>query len=413
MKSALMPNTIKAMKGMTGAELRSPFFIYPPVVISFLFLVFPVHAENVSYSPKALALFEQRIEGIASQKEYDAGFILLLEQHGTSVSEFIHGPADGEYPIPVKSMSKWVSTSIILSLVNQGRMKTTDTLGQWVPAFRQTDKANITAKQIMAHVSGFPGYLNCDRPYPALCSNYAVLNTSLPEEALYASLAREPLAAPPATKRIYSDISFIGLRAMAEAATGEKWETLFKKNIAAPLAMKNASYLKNLFDRNPQPATSLSVRPKDYLKFIRIFSQQYCGNEDALPLSRENVRAITLPRFATLPHGSIFSTMDKWAQQQSSDYEYGYGLMMLTLKNENHPSIFLHPGAYGSLAIWDAGRDALLVFGFSGRETKSALPILQAYLELHHSVRLPKDAKPSSPADLCELQKVQAHPSTD
>ena len=86
---------------------------------------------------------------------------------------------------------------------------------------------------------------------------------------------------------------------------------------------------------------------------------------------------------------------------------------MLTLKNENHPSIFLHPGAYGSLAIWDAGRDALLVFGFSGRETKSALPILQAYLELHHSVRLPKDAKPSSPADLCELQKVQAHPSTD
>ncbi len=115
------------------------------------------------------------------------------------------------------------TTPAILQLVQAGKLSLDDPIQKWVPAFRGPGKDLVTVRHLMAHQGGLASYVRF----------YRSLNG---KEDIVAAAAAEGLMSEPETSVRYSDLGFILLMAVVEAASGEDFQVvarnaLFKTSI--------------------------------------------------------------------------------------------------------------------------------------------------------------------------------------
>jgi CubicO group peptidase (beta-lactamase class C family) len=125
------------------------------------------------------------------------------------------------------SLTKVLGPGVIaLRMVGSHRLDLDDPVSRWVPAFRAADRADVRVRDLLTHSSGLPAHA-------PLYAHHAGA------DAVVAAAAATPLAAPPRTSPSYSDLGFIVLGRMLEAA-GD-----------APLAVQVAEALSMLTDEPP------------------------------------------------------------------------------------------------------------------------------------------------------------------
>jgi CubicO group peptidase (beta-lactamase class C family) len=129
------------------------------------------------------------------------------------------------------SMSKQFIGFLTIILAEEGRLKLTDPLGNWLPEFSITDKKNITIQNLLTHTSGIYDYT--DMPD----FNSMVL---YPEDSLVKMMASHALNFPPSEKYSYSNSNFYLLTVIAEKVSGKKFEDLLKEKILIPAGMNNS-----------------------------------------------------------------------------------------------------------------------------------------------------------------------------
>jgi hypothetical protein len=114
------------------------------------------------------------------------------------------------------SLTKPLATTLALMLLHQrGRIDVTEGLESVLPAFAGSDKAGVTLAQLLSHTSGLPDY----RPY-----HTELAMRPFPERtsALRELLRREPLVHRPGERVLYSDLDFMILGWVVEAASGKR-----------------------------------------------------------------------------------------------------------------------------------------------------------------------------------------------
>ena len=121
----------------------------------------------------------------------------------------------------VASLTKVVATTTsIMKLVEDGKIRLNDTIGDFFPEIEDKEVRKVTVQQLLTHTGGF-------RPDFDLRENWTG------REGMLDALKRETLRHPPGTKFVYSDIGFIVLGEIVERVTknhlGEfSYENIFK-----------------------------------------------------------------------------------------------------------------------------------------------------------------------------------------
>lgn len=192
------------------------------------------------------------------------GAVLLISQDGRLVYARAFGSYTLDTRIPIASASKWLSATVLARLVDQGRLDWDDRLGDYaddVPA----DKAALTLRQLLSLTSGLPGGKGSDGD---ACLNDRA--TTL--EACARKILSLPLNAAPGTSFDYGGNSMQVAGWMAERATGQDWNRLFREQLAAPLALQGTDY--GLFPGvdvgNPRIAGGVHSTAPDYLKLVQL-----------------------------------------------------------------------------------------------------------------------------------------------
>ena len=104
----------------------------------------------------------------------------------------------------VASLTKPVATATsIMILVEQGKLRLSDTIGMYIPDIDDANAKKVTILQLLTHTSGY-------RPDFDLGEKWTG------REGMLAALKKEKLRNPPGTKFVYSDIGFIVLREIHE-----------------------------------------------------------------------------------------------------------------------------------------------------------------------------------------------------
>jgi CubicO group peptidase (beta-lactamase class C family) len=135
------------------------------------------------------------------------------------------------------SLTKPLATALALMLLaDQGWLSLNSSLGDIFPeALLPEDKRPLTIRSLLAHRAGLPAW----RPF------YEELLKNPPAErpALLTRLAAgEPLAYPPETATLYSDLGYFLLKAAAEQASAENLEDFCRREIYQPLGLDTLGF---------------------------------------------------------------------------------------------------------------------------------------------------------------------------
>lgn len=198
-------------------------------------------ASPVSAHPRRFAASHAVLEQAVRNRAFPgAAYGVLLNKEMLALDAVGRFTYDSDAPpvtpstiFDLASVTKVVATTAMAMLLyDRGVLRLEAPLTEILPEFASApslDRNFVTLRSLLAHSSGFPGYL---RLFEQHHSPAATLD----------ALMRVPLEAPPGTRAEYSDIGFMLLGRALEVLAGEDLATFFCSQVAAPLQLDTARF---------------------------------------------------------------------------------------------------------------------------------------------------------------------------
>ena len=168
----------------------------------------------------------------------------LVADNGKVIYKKGFGLANMEWNIPnapdtkfrLGSITKQFTATLILQLVEQGKIKLDGKLTDYLPDYRKDTGAKVTIHNLLSHTSGIPSYTSLPGFFQNVSRNPYTVDEFIKK---YAS---GDLEFEPGTKFVYDNSGYFLLGAIIEKVTGKPYEQVLKENIFDPLGMKNTGY---------------------------------------------------------------------------------------------------------------------------------------------------------------------------
>ena len=237
----------------------------------------------------------------AVQQERIAGGSFLVAHKGEIVFREAFGYADRESKrpfttdelCPIASVSKPFLASVLMALVEQGKLKLDDPVAKYLPQFQgvkveggRSPARPMTVRHLLSHTAGFWGNKGITPEKMDLIRNF-----QRPLAEAVNRMAEYDLLYEPGTKFLYSGSGYCVAGRVAEVALEESLEEIAQDALFRPLGLNRTTYL-------PSKEARMAV-PTAYLR------------QNGKLQKQPSMAEIDL-RFI-LPGGSLFTTLDELA----------------------------------------------------------------------------------------------------
>lgn len=214
---------------------------------------------------------DQVLQKMTAQDQFSG--VVLMAKDGKPFFEKAYGFADRDRKIPnnmdtkfrLGSMNKMFTSVAIAQLVQQGKLKYTDTVAQLLPDYPDKDiAAKITVHHLLTHTSGLGDFFSDE--FDKKKDNLRDLKDYLQ------FFTGKPLQFEPGTQWSYSNAGMIVAGLIVERVSGQNYFAYVRDHVYKPASMKDSdSYEKT----KPQPNQSVGYT-KEQGKWV--------SNYDSLPL---------------------------------------------------------------------------------------------------------------------------------
>jgi CubicO group peptidase (beta-lactamase class C family)/acetyl esterase/lipase len=237
----------------------------------------------------------------AVQQELIAGGSFLVAHKGEIVFRKAFGYADLESKrlfttdelLPIASVSKPFMASVLMVLVEQGKVKLDDPVAKCLPEFKgvrveggKSPARPMTVRHLLSHTAGFWGNKGITPEKRDLIRNF-----KRPLAEAVELIAEYDLLYEPGTKWIYSGTGYCVAGRVAEVTLGQSLEEIAQDALFRPLGLNRTTFLPSKEVRKTVPTAYLRKGGK---------------------LQRQRSMAEIDLRFI-LPGGSLFTTLDELA----------------------------------------------------------------------------------------------------
>jgi serine beta-lactamase-like protein LACTB len=252
-----------------------------------------------------------------------------------------YGFSDLENSVPAKantayrlaSISKPITAVAAMQLVERGKLDLDAPVQKYCPAFPQKQWP-VTARQLLAHVSGIRHYKSVEEAYAKQHYNSLV-------DAL-AMFKDDPLLFEPGTKFSYSTFGYVVLGCVIEGASGMKYWDYVRENIAVPAGM-SALRVDDLYAIIPHRAQGYSKTEGGELQNSAI-----ADTSNKIPGGGLSATAEDLAKFAVaLRTGKLLkeeSIKQMWTPQKTRDGQATGGGLGWALTERNGQREVWHDG---------------------------------------------------------------------
>jgi len=185
-------------------------------------------------SGQKAAKIDKLVSGLAASGHFSGQ--VTASENGKIIYDKAFGFANADFKIPnapntrigIASITKPMTSVILLRLVEEGKIKLEDPLSKYIADFPSGDK--ITIDMIHQHRSGI-----LHRVMPPEMESVPVTSTEMIEKVKQSKLAFEP-----GTQRLYSSGGFAVLARVLEIASGKPYAQLLKQYVFDPAGMKDS-----------------------------------------------------------------------------------------------------------------------------------------------------------------------------
>ena len=335
----------------------------------------------------AHGLNEKQLDSLADimQQAVDqqaiAGCSFLIVHRGEVVFREAFGFADieSERPfttnelVPIASVSKPVLASVVMALVDQGKLTLDDPVEKYLPEFKdmkvkggKSPIHQMTIRHLLSHTAGFWGNKRISAEKLDLIRNF-----QRPLGEAVSRMATYELEYQPGTKFVYSGSGFCVAGRVAEVVLNQSLEQIAQEVLFRPLGLSRTTYLPSKEIRETVPTA---------------YSRQSGG-----VLERQPSRTGGELRFI-LPGGSLFTTLDELAtfgamhledgmchekqilskksidemrrfqSRQTATRRYGLGWFCDDIVDQGLADRVYHGGAMGAYLVVDRKRELVGAF---------------------------------------------------
>lgn len=222
---------------------------------------------------------------------------------------------------PIASCSKWLSAALIMTFVDEGKLKLTDTVGRFLPVLSKNGKGAITIKQCLSHTTGILS--------PDLRENLKEMRTVNSMDEAIEQIAQYPVEGQAGKVFRYSNTGLQIAGAVVEKISGKSFETLFAERIAWPLDMKNTDFGKT---KVALPAGGASSTPNDYMNFLTMILNKGRFREKQI-LSEKSIAEMQVNRITT-------EVKVAYSPAEAGGLGYGFGEWIMTDGAIGSPGLF-------------------------------------------------------------------------
>ncbi len=184
------------------------------------------------------------------------------------------------------SLTKVVATTTaVMTLVEQGRLRLNDPVASHVPGFERFGKGGITIRHLLTHVSGLRPDVDLGDPWNGYDAAIELAKDEVP-------------ASGPGEQFVYSDINFFLLGDIVTRITGQSLDAYTRRAVFEPLGMRDTGF-------NPAAALLPRIAPTERCAHLDAWP---CKRPDAAPL-KGVVHDPTARRMGGVAgHAGLFST---------------------------------------------------------------------------------------------------------
>lgn len=337
--------------------------------------------DQQSQIPLDLNTLTKKIDAIADeaiQAHAAPGMVVMVVKNGAVLLEKAYGyhtydKKEKTRPddiFDLASISKIVGTTpLVMHLYEQHRIQLDSTLGYYLPAARNTNKATTTLRRILLHEGGFEPYIpfyrdlkegdmqrTASKTHQIQLADHAFLKNRYYEEVMWPRMLASPIR--DAGKYVYSDISMYAMKEVAETVTGTSIDRFLQDWLFSPIGMQTAGY-------NPRTrfAKRRLVPTEDDRTFRKELLQGYVHDQGA---AMANGVAGHAGLFASANDLAIYAqmllnrgnyggvryfqpaTVDLFTSRQSKSSRRGLGFDRYDLDaSKAYPSRFANESVYG------------------------------------------------------------------
>ena len=230
----------------------------------------------------------------------------------------------------IASCSKWLSAALVMTFVDDGKLRLTDTVGLYLPVLSRYGKGNITISECLSHLTGIKA--------PPLKESLKEMKKIKSMDQAIGEIAQLPMEGTPGKVFHYSNVGLQIAGAVIEKISGKSFEELFADRIAKPLGLKNTD-----FGNRPValPAGGASSTPEDYLNFLTMILNKGKLSGRQI-LTEESIREMEINRLG--PDVKI-----AYSPAEAEGLGYGYGEWVVKDPESGKPGKWVtSPGLFGS-----------------------------------------------------------------
>jgi CubicO group peptidase (beta-lactamase class C family) len=287
------------------------------------------------------------------------GVGLLLAFKGEVVFREAFGNIKVDEPVRMASDTKPVAATVVMTLVDQGKMRLDDPLTKFVPEFKGTKVEKATVRQLLSHSAGIGDQFPGGWPRANTLAEFA------------AAVATQGALQDPGKFR-YSSVGIDLACRCAEKAAAQPFEELMREHLWEPLGMQHTRFVgggdaeavpKEARDRGEGRYVSGGGGLSSTLDDMAAFYQMHLNGGrygDKQILSRKAVAEMH-KRQAPAPRGG----------------SYGLGFFLIGPTRDGVSRTFQHGGAFGTYCWADGSRQMVGVF-FSQAGVQKTAPLLIA-----------------------------------
>lgn len=293
-----------------------------------------VFKEYRKLSEKELRYYKYR-----AQKVYDSIFVkysfngsILIQKNGEIILEKYNGysnfntkkPIKPKTPFHIASISKTFTAAVILRLIDQGKLKFTDSIQQFFPAFPFHE---ITIHSLLSHRSGLANYAYF-MGYGTLWNQYKKASN---QDMLQFIIETKPDKYNKANKSFsYCNTNYALLALIIEKVTGNNYPQYLQDSIFKPLGMNNSFVfsIRDSSNYNPSFAYNNRSYPLESIDFIYGDKNIYSTVRDLMiwdhSIYSNNIYSKEMYELAITPYSN----------ERKSIHNYGYGFRLMIYPNE-------------------------------------------------------------------------------
>lgn len=240
------------------------------------------------------------------------------------------GNYDMDFKQPIASCSKWLSAALVMTFIDDGSLKLTDTVGKFLPVFSRSGKGNITISQCLSHTTGIKA--------GSLKESLNEMRSVTSMDEAIEKIAALPMEGEPGKIFHYSNTGLQIAAAVIEKLSGKDFRTLFSERIARPLHLTNTDFGSS---RVPLAAGGAWSTPNDYLQFlVMILNKGLYGGKRML--SEKAVNEMQVNRITPETHIAYSPA------EAGETMGYGYGEWIMQTSANGTARTVTSPGLFGS-----------------------------------------------------------------